>query len=329
MADYEWLRERHAAQYRALLNEHLLRIDWSRAELQAEQKRRLRDVVANAQRRSPWHHERLEHVDAARIMVADLPSLPTMTKDDLMANFDAIVTDPRLTRVNVEAHLDGLAEDAYLFDAYHVAASGGSSGTRGVYVYDWEGWLLFFLAFSRLRARAQLADSAVGLTCVRAVIAGGKASHMSYALARTFGTSGMISVPATLPVSEIIARLNEAQPVMLNGYPSMIATLARQAKTGQLRIAPRLVGVSSEPLLPEMREAIETASGCPVLNTYATSEGATAASCGQGRGMHLNEDLCIFEPVDHEGLPVPAGHRAAKLFITPLLTMLSRSFAMS
>jgi phenylacetate-coenzyme A ligase PaaK-like adenylate-forming protein len=319
MADYETLRERHATQYRELLNEHLTRIDWPEAELRAEQTRRLRALVATAQQRSPWHRKRLAHVDPARVTAADLPSLPTMTKDDLMANFDAIVTDPRLTRVNVEAHLDGLTEDAYLFDAYHVAASGGSSGTRGVYVYDWEGWVLFFLAFSRLRVRAQLADPAVGLRCVRAVIAGGKASHMSYALAQTFGTSGMISVPATLPISEIIARLNEAQPVMLSGYPSMIATLARQADAGHLRIAPRLIGVSSEPLLPEMREAIEMAWGCPVLNTYATSEGATAGSCGQDRGMHLNEDLCIFEPVDSEGRPVPAGQRAAKLFITPLL----------
>jgi hypothetical protein len=29
--------------------------------------------------------------------------------------------------------------------------------------------------------------------------------------------------------------------------------------------------------------------------------------------MHLNEDVCIFEPVDAEGSPVVAGQRAAKL----------------
>lgn len=320
MADYESLRARHAEQYRASLNEHLARIDWPEAELRAEQERRLRSLIAAAKQRSPWHRERLAEVDPARVTAADLASLPTMTKDDLMANFDGIVTDPRLMRVHVEAHLDHLTEDAYLFDEYHVAASGGSSGTRGVYVYDWDGWLLFFLAFSRLRVRAQLADPAVGMRPVRAVIAGGKASHMSYALAQTFGAgSGVTNVPATLPASEIIARLNALQPVMLSGYPSMIATLARAADAGHLRIAPRLIGVSSEPLLPEMREAIDGAWGCSVLNTYATSEGATASSCGQGRGMHLNEDLCIFEPVDGEGRPVPAGERAAKLYITPLL----------
>jgi phenylacetate-coenzyme A ligase PaaK-like adenylate-forming protein len=34
--------------------------------------------------------------------------------------------------------------------------------------------------------------------------------------------------------------------------------------------------------------------------------------------MHLNEDLCIFEPVDSAGAPVDAGERANKVYITPL-----------
>jgi phenylacetate-CoA ligase len=34
--------------------------------------------------------------------------------------------------------------------------------------------------------------------------------------------------------------------------------------------------------------------------------------------MHLNEDVCVFEPVDDRGRPVRDGQRAAKLYITPL-----------
>lgn len=300
--------------------DHLARIDWSVEELRSEREQRLRALIGVAKERSSWHGDRLAHLDPARVTEADLSSIPVMTKDDLMGNYDAILTDRRLSRRAVEAHLQYLENDAYLLDEYHVAASGGSSGTRGVYVYDWEGWLLFFLSFSRFRVRAQLADPRVGLRPVRVVIAGGKASHMSYALAQTFGAgSGVINVPATLPITDMVARLNELQPVMLTGYPSMIAMLAREADAGRLQLEPRLIGVASEPLLPEMREAIETTWGCPVLNSYATSEGATAGSCGQGRGMHLNEDLCIFEPVDTEGRPVSAGDRAAKLYVTPLL----------
>lgn len=319
MADYEDLRERHAAQYQALLPEHLARLNWSADELRAERERRLRAIISVAKERSPWYRERLAHLDADRLTEADLPSIPAMTKEDLMRNFDAIVTDRRLSRASVEAHLDRLDGNPYLLDEYRVVASGGSSGTRGVFVYDWNGWLLFFLAFSRLRTRVQLADPRVGLKPVWAVIGGAKTSHMSYAMPQTFvGRGGVSSVSATLPIADIVVRLNELRPIMLTGYPSMIATLAHEAAAGRLRIPPRLIAVVSEPLLPEMRAAIEAAWSCPILNIYGTSEGATAGSCGQGRGMHLNEDLCIFEPVDNDGRPVPAGQRAAKLYITPL-----------
>ena len=75
---------------------------------------------------------------------------------------------------------------------------------------------------------------------------------------------------------------------------------------------------ASEPLLPEMRDRIETVLSVRVINGYFTSEGASASDCGAGAGMHLNEDVCIFEPVDGDGNPAVPGQRAAKLYVTPL-----------
>jgi hypothetical protein len=63
-----------------------------------EREHRRRILLTTAKARSPWHRERLRDVDAATFTEADLPSLPTMTKADLMDNFEAVVTDPRLTR---------------------------------------------------------------------------------------------------------------------------------------------------------------------------------------------------------------------------------------
>src|SRR6516164_1296049 len=83
--------------------------------------------------RSPWHRQRLRDIDAAAFTEDDLPSLPTMTKDDLMDNFEAVVTDPRLTPDVVGAYVEDLPENLYLFDRYLVVASGGSSGRRGVF----------------------------------------------------------------------------------------------------------------------------------------------------------------------------------------------------
>jgi phenylacetate-CoA ligase len=90
----------------------------------------------------PWHRKRLQHVDLDSLGEASLAALPTMTKDDLMANFDEIVTDDRLRLDVVEDHLERLTgADAYLFGRYHAGASSGSTGRRGVFVYDWDGWI--------------------------------------------------------------------------------------------------------------------------------------------------------------------------------------------
>src|SRR4030095_4253022 len=90
---------------------------------------------------------------------------------------------------------------------------------------------------------------------------------------------------------------------------------------GRLRVKPALVMCASEPLLPEMRASIEEVWNVRVVNRYFTSEGPSPSDCGAGYGMHLNEDVCIFEPVDEHGAPVAVGQRAAKLFVTPLFNL--------
>jgi len=250
---------------------------------------------------------------------ADLATIPPMTKDDLMSNFDAILTVPDLSRALAEAHLDGLTGDAYLQDKYHVVASGGSSGTRGVFVYDWEGWLECALTQQRFRMRERI-RLGIGPDAVSVIVAGGKASHMSFAISRTFGRT-MTTIAATLPLSEMVERLNAIQPTVLAGYPSIHFALAAEAEAGRLTISPRLVMCGSEPLLPEMRHRIETVWSAKAMNGYFTSEGTTASDCGADLGMHLSDDVCVFEPVDMNGRPVGPGERAAKLYVTPLFNL--------
>jgi hypothetical protein len=117
--------------------------------------------------------------------------------------------------------LDALVDDDDLLDEYRAIASGGSRGIRGVFVYDSPGWVDLLLTLNRWRVHAQLAEPLVGMFLRRAVVAAGKASHLSYAAARTLGIqAGATNIPATLPISTIVARLNELQPTMLSGYPT-------------------------------------------------------------------------------------------------------------
>jgi phenylacetate-coenzyme A ligase PaaK-like adenylate-forming protein len=270
-----------------------------------------------------WHRERLGHLNVDEFGERDLATIPVMTKDDLMAHFDRIVTDPRLTLDLVESHLAGLTADAYLLDRFHAVASGGSSGHRGVFVYDWESWADCFLSCMRYVIRERLQRPELSQRpMIVGVVSAEHATHMSSSLPQTFGDPDImipVRLPVTLPLSRIVAGLNEIDPDILIAYPSILPELAHETRAGRLRIAPRRIISASEPLLPEIRAVAEETWLAPVLNWWASSEaGGMGVSCGRGRGMHLSDDLLVVEPVDADGRPVPPGVRSDKIYLTNL-----------
>ena len=257
---HEELRRRHLDELQTLVPEHIERTGWSAERLRAERTARLRALLETAKERSTWHRERLAGVDPHALEEADIERLPVMRKGDLMANFDEIVTDRRLTLDLVESHLTGLSSDAYLLDRYHAVASGGSSGRRGVFVWSWESWARCYAGFVRYTLRERLRDAELaGKPLVMASVVAEHATHISSALSQTFSNPMTVihHVPITQPLERIVARLNEAQPETVVGYPSVLYQLAFEAEAGRLRIAPRAFVGAAEPLLPEIRAALE------------------------------------------------------------------------
>jgi phenylacetate-coenzyme A ligase PaaK-like adenylate-forming protein len=317
MTDYDSLRARHQASFRALLPEYLERARWPVEKLRAAREAGLRCLLAVAKAKSPFHARRLTGIDPATATEADLERIPVMTKDEMMGSLDQVLTDERLSRDALERHLQSLETDAYLFDEYHVFASGGSTGRRGIFVYDWDGWMHFGLALARFgiqeRARTEWPSPPI-----EALIAAPTAAHMTGAGTFIPTDVSFHRLPATLPIPEIVARLNALKPDILRGYPNTLAALAVEALQGRLNIAPRFVRAHSEPLVTEARRLMERAWGRPVTNGYGTTEGACAISCGLEAAMHINEDMCIFEFVDADGRPVPAGTRCSAIYVTNL-----------
>jgi len=319
----ETLRRAHVAAARRALPEHLARLGWPAERVHAERQARLRTLVATAQARSPWHRRRLAHLDPERVTEAHLADVPPMTKDDLVAHFDEIVTDRRLRRECVEAHLATAEGETYLFGRYHAVASSGSSGQRGVFVHDWDAWTTYFLACFRFLLRQRRATDASRSGPVRmAAVAAGRPTHMSAATFRTFSDPERLAVsrfPVTLAREEIVAGLTEVQPEILSGYPSALHGLAREAEVGRLAITPQQVVVFGEPLLPEQRAVLERTWSAPVHNWWGTSEAnVVGASCGESAGLHLHDDLFVIEPVDAAGGAVPAGERSSGVLLTNL-----------
>ena len=108
MDDFPTLRARHIDSVRAFTPEAVARLSWGRERVREEQVRRLRRVLAHAQRHSPFHAARQARVDAEAFQLEDLVELSSMTKDDVMDAWDQVVTDRELHLEDVTAHLDGL-----------------------------------------------------------------------------------------------------------------------------------------------------------------------------------------------------------------------------
>jgi phenylacetate-coenzyme A ligase PaaK-like adenylate-forming protein len=294
-------------------------LDWTAEELRREQDDRLRRLVRAAVERSPWHRERLAGVDVSTLTAADLTSLPVMTKSDLMEHFDDIVTDRRLTLDVCERHVDALRGDGSLLDEFHVVASGGSSGQRGVFVYGWDAWATCYASIARFPARDRVQHPELaGRPPVVATVAAAKASHISAAVGATFSTPDRPrhSIPVSQPIERIVDRLNHLQPTTLMGYSSFLPRLATEARTRRLRIAPQRVVAISEPLLPEARADLEATWGVPVASGYGMTEGLFSGFCGHG--SHLPDDLCLLEPVSADGTAVEEGATSAKVYVTNL-----------
>jgi phenylacetate-coenzyme A ligase PaaK-like adenylate-forming protein len=324
--DFEVDRQRHVHAYRERQSGEVARLTWPLDRLQALRDQRLRALVRIAKERSPWHAARLSHIDPATLSGDDLSAIPPMTKADLMEHWDEIVTDRRLTLGLASRHLERVAQygPAYLLDQYTVIASGGSSGLRGIFVWDFDGWLVSRLVMYRHDAwvTQRLAPTGIGRD---AVVVAPNPVHASAAISGTFGnTAGsMRAFPATLPLAEIVAGLNDYQPDVIRSYPSVFHLLALEAQAGRLRVAPRYLYSAAEPLSAAVRRTIEDAFGVPIVDNYVCSENSHVAASFPGRpALHLVEDVAVYEPVDAAGRPVAPGRPAAKLLLTNVVNQI-------
>jgi phenylacetate-coenzyme A ligase PaaK-like adenylate-forming protein len=316
----ERLRERAAAEFAVRLPDHLGRLGWDRARLAAHQRDRLRELLAHAAANSRFHARRLAGIDVDRFEVADLPSLPVMTKAEMMSQFDGVVTDRRLSLRRVEAHLEASKTRASLLLGEFVClASGGSSGLRGVFVQTVGAYTDFMASFISPAVARRAAGRTLPHGLVAAVVAAASPIHSSALAASVMsGPVRLVPVPATLPLGEITERLNALAPPVLIGYPTMLALLAAERRAGRLRIAPAAVTASSEQLTDQDRAAITAAFGVPVTDQFASTEGLAGYSDPGERVLTFATDTCIAELVDADNEPVPPGTATGKVLVTNL-----------
>jgi len=235
-----------------------------------------------------------------------------------------VYTDRRLTPALVEQALSTTSNAPVpILDEYFALTSGGSSGRRGVFVFDRRAAVCFVASLTRALLARTIAHGGPPPGGVRiAMIGAPSAVHAtSAAEALSAGTDmpfHFLGVPATLPLAEIVERLNELDPPALAGYPTMMARLAEERIAGRLRISPKAISSTSETLNPSLRRAIVAGFGAPIVDMFGSTEGLVGLSAPDDNVLVFNNDVCITELVDENNCPVPPGTPSAKVLLTNL-----------
>ena len=270
---------------------HVARLSWSKDQIRNERQRALRETLAFAQAKSPWHARRLSGIDAATFVEADLSRLPVMTKTDVMSSWDEVLTDRRLTlagcNADITAKLEGKTHDYYYLDDYLVIATGGSSGVRGVFPWSWNEFIEICATF-RYQLRDEPPDRLSGRRLL-VVIEAGEIIHGSPFLfsVSTDPAARIQWFPAATPLAALVEALNEARPTQINCFGSVMQELGAEAVSGRLKISPHRVTTNSEPLLPDTRDAIRKAWGVKINNMWGCVEvGHIGIERDAHEGMH-------------------------------------------
>lgn len=290
------------------------------------QRRRLGDLVRHARTASPFYRHRYRQVPSRLEKISDLPVLD---KPTLMSHFDDWVTDPEVTLEDLQT--DFLARQECVGQLYlgHYLAmtTSGTTGEPAILLQDRLSWRVYNIVG---RTRPQ---PLVGRIDLRTLARRGIRTAALFATGGHFGAVTFAERARRLtplladrtrvlsvlrPVDELVAELNEFQPTLLSGYPSVFVLLAAEQRAGRLRIEPVHILCAGELFTPAMREAVSGAFGCPVTEGYAATEvPALAIECTHGF-LHVNSDWYILEPVDSDRRPVPPGVQSDSVLVTNL-----------
>jgi len=289
---------------------------WTRQRLQVHQKEALHRLRKYAYAHSPFYRKFHRGLEGAQ-----LQELPVLTKAMMMEHFDDLVTDRAIHLADVEQHLTTLRGDERFLGRYRVNATSGSTGRRGLFLFNHSEWVT---ALASLIRAYEWLEGPQNLPPRKKIVSIVSPTpwHMSRRAGATLETRRVPAyhLYASDPVETMVSRLNSWQPQILGAYPSIARILANEQLAGRLRISPKYVFTGAEVLTEETRRRIEEVWGKGRLfDIYgATESGMIAAECVHHAGLHLFEDQVIFEVVDRENRPVPAGVYGDKLLITVL-----------
>lgn len=296
-------------------------------EVMEHQHKQLEALIECARTSSPFYQRLYKHLLEP---APALQQLPPVTKPELMANFDDWATDREITRESAEAFMadKSLIGEPYL-GKYLICSSSGTSGHRGIFVYDtsseslyrWKSvlqagmvrWNHFFkkIRWVNISATGDHFGSLASFTRLEKIRQHSPFMRLAF--------EGICTLSVTTPLPELVEEINRYQPTILFGYSTIIVSLAQEQLAGRLQIKPEIVSMGGEWISDTDRQQIAAAFRCLVRDAYSSAEcAAIANSCKEG-WLHVCSERTIVEPVDEQYQPVLPGVQSHTVLITDLV----------
>ena len=275
-----------------LIGGHFARARWRwkhlrGASVERYQEQHAQKMVAYAARHSPFYRAHWEGYD-----LRDWRALPAVDKQLMMAHFDTFNTRgiQRDTAMEVALQAERSRDFRPVLHGLTVGLSSGTSGHRGLFLVSpweqaaWAGTILARTLHHLPRRRLRVAFFLRSNSNLYEQVGGFRIQFRYFDL--------------MLPLAQAVSALNDLQPHIIVGPPSLLGLLAGERELGQLHCKPqRLISVA-EVLEPHDQQRIRAVFNAPVHQIYQCTEGLLAVSCEQG-SLHIQEDgvALQFEPL--------------------------------
>lgn len=281
---YQIKHQLHRLQHRqryALLDRLLHNQTLSSSQLRKQQKQALTDIVQHAYINTPYYNEAYAKIIGNNLSDIDIESLPILHKDNVVQRKD-----------------DMLARGIYK-KSLSLGNTGGSTGKPVSFYYDQHKHELMRAGMIRsyMGSGWKPGQKILNFWGARQDIQNGNHFIQKY---HDFIAAEKTVTAYEYTEAELNAWSNTIRayhPVLLQGYASILAELARYIIDNHIEMPKTILGVYStaEVLQLRQRELMEQAFHCKVYNQYGSREIPNiACECKQGN-QHIFTDMVYME----------------------------------
>ncbi|WP_312473407.1 F390 synthetase-related protein [Neobacillus sp.] len=259
----------------------------SKTALESYQNKRIRKHIKFVIKHSPFFHQYYQN-NQEDLKQNHWSSLPIIEKSTMMEHFDdfntvGIKKDDAL-KVAFEA--EQTRNFSPKIGDISVGLSSGTSGNRGVFLVSdkesalWAGTILAKVLPGSIFGRHRIAFFLRANNNLYSSTENERISFHFFDLLDDFLSH--------------IHKLNQVQPSIMIGPPSILRKIAEWQKNGEIHIKPKKIVSVAEVLEDIDKQFIEDIFNQTLHQVYQCTEGFLAATCKHGT-LHINEDLVVVQ----------------------------------